>query len=547
MSSARRWLLYAVPLVALSGFVWFKVKDKKAEAEEQKKEQGARRGGASSVEIAIAQSRPLVDQIDAVGNAVSPNSISLSPRVAGRITFLEVREGDRVRVGQVLARIDPSEANARVLEQQANVSEARSRLAQAEVTQQSNRVQVEQNIRQARSEVARARADHAQVRAAVDGQVSDARADVVTANATVTSANAQVRNAMAQLQAANAQLANANTTLGRLQRLLELGYVAAQEVDDAKVVVAAAKAEVEVRKGAVDSANADLARAKAELSAAQTRVRTTTASGAAEVKAAQARIDQAIAAQSQAEANRAQNPAFDENINALRSGVQAAEAQLKTAFVGQTDTEIRAPIAGVITRRTGDPGSIATPAQAMLQLESLDWLFVNVTLPVSSSGDIVPGMPVVVKFDGLKDEEFDGKVDRAVPSADSTDRQFLLRVRLENPEGVIKPGMFARVAIETSRINARVVVPADAVNDDEVTVIDAENKASKRKVKVGRRSKNDLEILEGLKIGEKVVVLAFSPVRDGGKVNVTAERLSDGTRRVIEAPKPAQGRPNVSR
>ncbi|MBL8049341.1 MAG: efflux RND transporter periplasmic adaptor subunit [Chthonomonas sp.] len=548
MSALRRWAYVLIPTAVLGGLVYQRVQAKKADEATEKKEQAGRRGGAAAVEIAIAQARPLINSVQAVGSVVSPYSVGLSPRVAGRITFLEVREGDPVKAGQVLARIDPSEANAKVYENQASVSEARSRLAQAQATVQSNQIQIEQNIRQARAELASAQAAYTQTKTANEGALSDARATVAAARADLTASNALLKNADAQLVAARAQLTNQQTNLKRLQSLLELGYVAAQEVDDAKTAVASARADVEVRLGSVESARAAVSRSQAELNAENTRVNTITASGRAELKVAQARIDQARASLTQAEANRAQTPAYQENINALRSGVDAAEAQLKVARVGQNDTELRSPIAGSVTARSGDPGSLASPSTPVLKVEFLNWLFINATLPLSESGKIVKGLPVEITLDGLKDQIFSGQVDQVVPSADATDRQFLVKIRIENPDRVIRPGMFARVNIEVDRIEAKVVVPNDAVTNGKVMVVDAEGKATQREVKVGRTNRNDVEILSGLNVGEKVVVLSFSQVRDGGKVNITAERLSDGTRRPIEAPKKAPGgRPGVGR
>lgn len=541
MPSKFRWLFAFIPVVVVGGLVAARIQAKGAEDARLDQEQKARRGAAPSVEIATAMSRDLVDSIDAVGTINSPYSVGISPRVAGRITYLEVREGDTVSAGQVLARIDPSEANAEVLENQATLSEARSRLAQAQATTQSNEVQIEQNIRRERAEVASSQAAVAQAKTSLDEKLSDAQASVKASQAAVTAATARHKNAEAELKAVKVVLANAISRQKRVESLLEKGYVAAQEAETAAGATATAQANVEVKEGGVESAAADLAAAKVQLEANEARVKTIRASGEAEIKAAQARVDQARAALAQAEANRAQSPAYRENVNALRAGVNAAEAQLKAAGVSRSDTELKSSITGSVTSRTGDPGSIASPNQPILQVQFLDWLYVDASLPVSESSRVSKGLPVEIRIDGIDGKVFTGKVDQVVPSANPQDRQFTVKVRVENPQKTIKPGMYARVKIEVSRTQAKVVIPTDALADDgSVTVLDSEDKASKRKVTQGRRLGKDVEITDGLLVGDRVVVLAFNPVKEGSKVNIEAERLTDGTRRLMAKKQPAE-------
>ncbi|RYG19044.1 biotin/lipoyl-binding protein, partial [bacterium] len=91
-------------------------------------------GGTQTVEVATAGPREMVTSVEAVGTAVSPQTVRLSPQSSGRITFLTAREGDQVQAGEVLVRIDPSQVEGSVLQGIAGVSEAQARLAQAQAT-----------------------------------------------------------------------------------------------------------------------------------------------------------------------------------------------------------------------------------------------------------------------------------------------------------------------------------------------------------------------------------------------------------------------------
>ena len=530
------WLVGGAVLGGLGWLVWGRIQAEGAEAAKLEQEQSARRGGPSSVEIAVARASDLVETIDSVGTASAPFSVNLSPRTTGRITFLEVREGDAVKEGQVVARIDGSEAGARVLENQANLSEARSRLAQAQATTQSNDVQIQQGIRQAQAELNTAQAALEQVKADVQGSVAEANGAVQTSKSALVSAQARKKNTEAQAKASKVALDNAKARQRRLESLFQQGFRSGQEAEDAQAATASAQAGYEVALGAVESAEADVNSARSRLAADEATLKAERDAGAAQVRAAEARIDQAESGLAQSRANQSQSPAYRANLRALEAGVRAAEAQLKAAGVSQSETSLRSPISGTITSRAADLGSIAGPGQPVVRIEFLDWLFVDAQLPVAESGRVKKGFPVSIKFDGLEDPVI-GQVDQVAPSADAESRQFLVKVRVPNPDRSIRPGMFARVSIEVDRTAAQVTIPQDALSErGSVTVVTAEGKAEMRPVKTGKRGGSLVEVLSGLKAGEKVVVLAYNPVRDGAEVQVTAERLPDGGRKVIEPP-----------
>lgn len=517
--------------------MFWRLNAKRAEEAAAEQEAKSRRGSAASVEIATAQSLPIIESVDAVGTVVSEFSIDLSPRVAGRVTYVEVREGDEVRPGQVLVRIDPSQAEAGVLGAQAGVNESRSRLAEAEATIQSNRVQIEQSVLQAQAEVTNAQAALTQTQRGVEGRIAAAQAAAKSASAALNAARASVNSRRAELASSEAEAKNADTFLARVRSQYDKGYISAQELDNATTAAAAARARVEMARAGLESARAGVDTAQAQVESAQTAVKIAQTSGAAEIKAAQSRVQQAQAALKSAQAGRAQNPANDANIKALRAGVAAAEAQLRSATSQKSDTELSSSIAGVVTSRSVDPGDLASPGQPVLRIESVDSLLVDASIPLEESGRVRKGMPVSVMLEGVDAPAIQAQVDQVVPAANPQDRQFLVRVRIPNERGAIRPGMFARISIEVSRSEAQVAIPADAVQDGEVAVLDAQNKAEKRKIEVGDQGTRMVEVLSGLKVGDRVVVLSYNPIREGSTVNPTAERLSDGTRRLLEPEK----------
>src|SRR5688572_24486291 len=98
-----------------------RVSAEKATAAEMAKQQQARRGASPAVQVAVVERKPLVNELELLGNIEAPYNVEISPRVSGRIEFLQVREGDSVTPGQVLVRLDPNDLSGQVLEQRASV------------------------------------------------------------------------------------------------------------------------------------------------------------------------------------------------------------------------------------------------------------------------------------------------------------------------------------------------------------------------------------------------------------------------------------------
>jgi len=491
---------------------------------QQGQQQRQRRGNSPAVEVAVASARPIEQRLELVGNAEAPYNVRLAPRVSGRIDFLQVREGDRVTPGQVLVRIDPGEIEGQVLQQQASVSEARSRLAQARLTAGATDVGITSQIRQQQAAVESAQAEAQQTQRNLSSQIAAAQAAVTDANARIEAAEAGLRNSRAQVEAARANLRNAQTRYNRTFNLYKQGFIAAQDVDDARTAVEVEEGDLRVAQGQVSAAESAIQSARAQRASAANQVLITRRTGQAQIAAARARVTQARAQLSVAAANRSQGPAYRENLAALQAGVEAAEAQLRQAGSRRADTVLRSPIEGTVTERTADPGTLASPSQPVLTVQYLKWLYVTTTVPIDQSRKVVQGQPITIQFDAFPGRTFTGRVSQVNRAADPQSRQFTIRIRLENPNEEIRPGMFARVGIVTERVVPPVVVPLEAVRTTPrgttVTVLDAENKATTKPVTLGARDAKFVAVTSGVNPGERVVTLSYSPVRDGQTVRI---------------------------
>ncbi len=504
----KKLLLWGIPAFILMAFVGWRFVGRNAS---QASQQSGKGRAAAVVSTSPTTSYVMVRSIQSVGNVEAPYKIEISPKSAGRIEYLEAREGDTVKPGDVLLRIDPGDLKGAVLEQRAGVAQARSRLAQAKLSQGSTNVGITSQIQQQRAAVNSAVANYSQLKQNYDAQVA-------TAEAQIGAANSAIVNAQAVLTKENASLRNAQTQYERILGLAKKGYTAEQNADNAKTAV-------EVQQAAVGVAQAQVQSAKLQLQVQQQNLLIVKRKGTSDIAAGQATVTQARANLNMAQANRSQGPAYQENLQALQDQVDASIALLKQAESRLSDTVVKSSISGTVTARKADPGALASPGTPVLEVQFIDWLYVSATIPVDQSTQVGPGQMGSVTIDGLPGRTFSGPIVNVNPAADPLSRKFSVKIRLENKDHSIKPGMYARLSIVTGQVKADVVVPHEAVKTSSdgsttVAVVDADKVAHVRPVKIGLSDDRGVQILEGVTAGENVVVLSFNPVKDGQKVSI---------------------------
>lgn len=524
----KRWLYVLIPLLLLGALIGWRLHEKTVQAAAQTKQREARAHALPVVAVATARRQDIVPTFESVGSVEAPLNVRIASKVSGRIDYLQAREGDRVRRGEVLARIDPAEIEAEVRRAQADLAAAQSRLAQAQLTQTPANVSVTTQIRQQEATVASSRADYNQVRENFAAHQAASQAAVTDAQGKVTNANAAIANAQAAVRSAQANLDNARARYNRINDLYRQGFIAAQDVDDARTAVSVQQGALDVAKGQLDAATAQRDSAIAQKQVAEQQAKISKTQGRADIEAARARVDQAKAALDYARANQAQKPAFQANIAALRATVASAQAALWNAEAQRANTVLAAPLDGFVTGRYMDPGAMATPGQPILAVQEVRQVWATIPVPEEVSRQIYLGQAATVRLDAIPGRAFTGKVVQINPAADPQSRQFVIRVILDNPQNLIKPGMFARVTMVTGRIKGATVVPREAVqrgpSGAAVVVVDEQNTAHRRPVTLGASDTNGIAVTRGVQPGERVVTLSAMPLKDGQAVRVGGGR-----------------------
>ncbi len=215
-----------------------------------------------------------------------------------------------------------------------------------------------------------------------------------------------------------------------------------------------------------------------------------------------------------------------------RAAVAQAKANLAAAGVDRGYAEVRSPLAGWVVAKHVEAGDMSAPGAPMFTLEEVSKVKINVSVPEAEVVGLAEGGSARVE---VLDRRIDAAIDRIVPAGDPASRTFSVRLLLDNPDGALKSGMFARVSFEHGERRVLRVPPSAVVRRGQLEGLfvvsgSAARKARLRWIKTGRTSAGDggearVEILSGLEAGEHYV-LAPPPGLDDGEP-VTAESVAN--------------------
>jgi RND family efflux transporter MFP subunit len=200
-----------------------------------------------------------------------------------------------------------------------------------------------------------------------------------------------------------------------------------------------------------------------------------------------------------------------------RSSLAKAQAALASANAQRSYSSILSPVDGVVVARYRNPGEMATTGQPILTLESRQNLVLRAFVPEMQVTRIGQGMAVGVRVDALPGQTLSGSVTRIVPSGDPTTRRYQVDILLP-PGQPLLPGMFGRAEFPLGQSPALLVPRAALVRRgglDGVFVVDPANMARFRWLRLGREWQGQVEVVDGLSAGERIVTQADATVRDG--------------------------------
>jgi len=329
--------------------------------------------------------------------------------------------------------------------------------------------------------------DVPEMQKAYERSVAEAKrleSDVARAEAAQQVAAAQVQQASAEIQKSEAQVAAVQSEFDRVNGLVKTGVVTGKVKDEAENRLRAAKAQLAAIKQSLNVAKANANAAAAEVAAAKSA-----------------------------------------------ATVAAKSLEEMATLIGYAS--IKAPFSGVITQRNVDHGDLVSDSaktrsdKPLYVVAKTDVIRVSAEIPERDAVWVRKGHAAEIRFPSLPGKTFEGRVARTSGSLDAKTRSLTVEVDLPNKEGEILGNMFGTMVVSVKR-NAALVVPAgsirfDLTGSEKIAYVVRDNAIAHVPVTTGMDDGHRIEILSGLKEGDRIVTGMLGRLNDGQQVTVLAD------------------------
>lgn len=236
--------------------------------------------------------------------------------------------------------------------------------------------------------------------------------------------------------------------------------------------------------------------------------------------------------------------------NAAQAGANLAAADANVNRLRQLENfkRIVSPVDGVITRRNVDTGDLIDAgagggvARAMFVVTQTDPLRLYVNVPQTYANLVKAGQVVTITQAELRGQKFQGKVARTAASIDAASRSMQVEISLPNEEGTLLPGAFVQVSLPLAS-SSRLSIPNNALmirgDGIKVAMVDPKGNVKLKAIQVGRNYGVNVEVVDGLKGGERLVLNPPDSMADGDVVGFAAEPPKAAASAASSAPAPS--------
>ncbi len=214
------------------------------------------------------------------------------------------------------------------------------------------------------------------------------------------------------------------------------------------------------------------------------------------------------------------------------ANLQVLEAKLELAKARLAKTSIRAPFAGVLGLRNVSPGDYVREGDALVTLEDISQMKVDLRLPERYLGQLRRGQQLEIELDAWPGRRFPATLEALDAKVDADGRSIVARGSMPNPDGLLRTGMFAKIALTLGQREQAVMIPEEAVfavGADQYVFRIEQGRAERVRVRTGLRRDGNVEIVEGIRVGEQVVTagqLKLAP--EGSEVRIVEPPRSGG-------------------
>ena len=212
-----------------------------------------------------------------------------------------------------------------------------------------------------------------------------------------------------------------------------------------------------------------------------------------------------------------------EQFEQIRSDYETQKVARDLAQMQLEYATVRAPISGVVSTRHIKTGNMIRENDPAFRVTDFDPLRAVMHVPERELNKLREGQTATLRFDALPGEVFNGRVKLISPTVDPETGTFRAIVEVRDPSRQVKPGMFGRVQIQYDQRDNALLIPKQAVleEDDESAVFVVQDSiAVRRVVTTGYTSDNRIEILDGVAQGERIVITGQATLQDSARVEV---------------------------
>lgn len=209
-----------------------------------------------------------------------------------------------------------------------------------------------------------------------------------------------------------------------------------------------------------------------------------------------------------------------------QGGVNAAQGNLLLLRTRLDNARIISPLTGVVIKRYVQAGTFSKAGSPIFSVADTSTLLAKAMVGEAQIAELSVGTPVKIRLNALQEQEFNGVLTRLSPAASVPTRTFTAEVSIPNPNNVLKVGMYANAYIGGQVRKNVLAVPEGALvlREDQKTVfvVLADNKVMQRVLKLGDAAGGWVEVKEGVKEGERIVVAGQHKLKDGLSVRLEA-------------------------
>ena len=300
----------------------------------------------------------------------------------------------------------------------------------------------------------------------------------------IASSEAKLKASESQVKSSESQLVSSQTALQKMQLSVDN---AMRTYDRTKVLFdngAISKVELESAETTVSNAKSDMESAKANIETSKASIETS------------------------------------------KANVVTGQIDLKNLTDSLADTTITAPITGILDEKSVELGQYANMGVALGKVKAISPIYAVIEVAQNVMSSLKVGQSAKVNVGSTEVKDYDGIIKSIEASADATSRVFKCKVEIANPDQALKPGIYANVDIVGDQTSEVIAVTTDALsgNQGNYTVfVNDEGVARKRIVSIGEIAKGLVEIKDGVKNGDSVIITNVNTLQDGDAVSVVTE------------------------